>query len=93
MIEENKKFFKSIKKYLREAVEIAVPILCLGIVVQLIVGDSLLGWDLEDISAAAVLQGVQWGNWSRFRDTLYPSLEDGRSGFRTAWTRHPQTIL
>jgi len=45
MKEENKKFFKNIKKYLREAVEITVPILCLGVVVQLIVGDSLLGWD------------------------------------------------
>lgn len=45
MIEENKKFFKNIKKYLREAVDITVPILCLGVVVQLIVGESLLGWD------------------------------------------------
>jgi len=53
MKEENKKFFKNIKKYLREAVEIAVPILCLGVVVQLIVGESLLGWDpIKNIQSA-----------------------------------------
>lgn len=45
MKEESKKLIKTIKKYLREAVDIAVPVLCLGIVVQLIVGDAILGWD------------------------------------------------
>jgi len=45
MNEASKKLIKSIKKYLREAVEITVPILCLGVVVQLIVGESLLGWN------------------------------------------------
>ncbi len=45
MNEESKKFFKNIKKILREAVDITVPILCLGVVVQLIVGESLLGWN------------------------------------------------
>lgn len=44
MNEASKKLIKSVKKYLREAVEITVPILCLGVVVQLIVGESLLGW-------------------------------------------------
>jgi len=45
MNEASKKLIKSVKKYLREAVEITVPILCLGVVVQLIVGESLLGWN------------------------------------------------
>lgn len=45
MKEEYKKLFKSAKKHIREAIDIAVPILCLGIVVQLIIGDSLLGWN------------------------------------------------
>jgi len=45
MNEESKKFFKNIKKILREAVDITVPILCLGVVVRLIVGESLLGWN------------------------------------------------
>jgi TRAP-type uncharacterized transport system fused permease subunit len=45
MNEESKKLFKNIKKILREAVDITVPILCLGVVVQLIVGESLLGWN------------------------------------------------
>lgn len=53
MSEESKKFFKNIKKILREAVDITVPILCLGVVVQLIVGESLLGWSpIQNIQSA-----------------------------------------
>lgn len=53
MNEESKKFFKNIKKILREAVDITVPILCLGVVVQLIVGESLLGWSpIQNIQSA-----------------------------------------
>jgi TRAP-type uncharacterized transport system fused permease subunit len=53
MKEESKKLIKTIKKYLREAVDIAVPVLCLGIVVQLIVGDTILGWDpIQNIQRA-----------------------------------------
>lgn len=53
MNEESKKFFKNIKKLLREAVDITVPILCLGVVVQLIVGESLLGWSpIQNIQSA-----------------------------------------
>jgi hypothetical protein len=44
MNEDIKTTAKKIKKYLREAVEITVPILCLGVVVQLIIGEDLLGW-------------------------------------------------
>ncbi|MDG1850448.1 MAG: hypothetical protein P8I82_08230 [Flavobacteriales bacterium] len=53
MNEESKKFFKNIKKMLREAVDVTVPILCLGVVVQLIVGESLLGWNpIQNIQSA-----------------------------------------
>lgn len=53
MKEESKKLIKTIKKYLREAIDIAVPVLCLGIVVQLIVGDTILGWDpIQNIQRA-----------------------------------------
>tara|TARA_Y100000385_G_scaffold267133_1_gene302972 strand:- start:3218 stop:3454 length:237 start_codon:yes stop_codon:yes gene_type:complete len=45
MKEDIKITVKKIKKYLREAVEITVPILCLGVVVQLIIGEDLLGWN------------------------------------------------
>ncbi len=45
MKEEIKKVLKSTKRYLAEFTEIAVPVLCLGVVVQLIVGESILGWD------------------------------------------------
>lgn len=45
MNEDIKITVKKIKKYLREAVEITVPILCLGVVVQLIIGEDLLGWN------------------------------------------------
>lgn len=45
MNEDIKTTVKKIKKYLREAVEITVPILCLGVVVQLITGEDLLGWN------------------------------------------------
>lgn len=45
MNEDIKITVKKIKKYLREAVEITVPILCLGVVVQLIIGEDLMGWN------------------------------------------------
>ena len=40
------KIFDSIKKIIKYCVEIAVPILCLGVVVQLIIGEPLLGWNV-----------------------------------------------
>ena len=45
MGEKLKEQIKLIQKYLKGALEMAVPLLCLGVVVQLIVGDSLFGWD------------------------------------------------
>lgn len=44
---------KKVKKYIREAIDIAVPVLLLGITVQLIVGESLLGWNpIKNIQGA-----------------------------------------
>ena len=40
-----KEQLKLAKKFLRNALEVAVPFLCLGVVVQLIVGESLFGWN------------------------------------------------
>ena len=40
------KIFDSIKNTIKYCVEIAVPILCLGVVVQLIIGEPLLGWNV-----------------------------------------------
>tara|TARA_Y100000991_G_C21648946_1_gene211558 strand:- start:213 stop:449 length:237 start_codon:yes stop_codon:yes gene_type:complete len=45
MGEKLKEQLKLTRKYLRSALEVAVPVLCLGVVVQLIVGESLFGWD------------------------------------------------
>ena len=45
MGEKLKEQLKLTRKYLRSALDVAVPILCLGVVVQLIVGESLFGWD------------------------------------------------
>ena len=45
MGEKLKEQLKQARKYLRGALEVAVPLLCLGVVVQLIVGESLFGWD------------------------------------------------
>ena len=45
MTEKLKEQLKLAKKFLRNALEVAVPFLCLGVVVQLIVGESLFGWN------------------------------------------------
>ena len=48
-----KEQLKRTRKYLRSALDVAVPLLCLGIVVQLIVGESLFGWNpLKNIQNA-----------------------------------------
>ena len=41
-----KKIFDSTKKTIRYCLEITVPILCLGVVVQLIIGEPLLRWNV-----------------------------------------------
>ena len=45
MGEKLKEQLRLTKKFLRSALDVAVPVLCLGVVVQLIVGESLFGWD------------------------------------------------
>ena len=45
MGEKLKEQLKLTRKYLRSTLDVAVPVLCLGVVVQLIVGESLFGWD------------------------------------------------
>jgi len=45
MKERLKDQLKSIRKSIGYAVDIAVPFLCLGVVVQLMVGTPLFGWN------------------------------------------------
>jgi len=45
MGEKFKNKLKDIKKSIAYAVDIAVPFLCLGVVVQLMVGTPLFGWN------------------------------------------------
>ena len=53
MGEKLKEQLKQIRKYLRSALDVAVPLLCLGVVVQLIVGESLFGWNpIKNIQSA-----------------------------------------
>ena len=39
------KFFKQIVGLLKKAITIALYFLCLGIIVQLLIDDKILGWD------------------------------------------------
>ena len=41
-----KKILERIQKIIKQGIEIAVPMLCLGVVVQLIIGAPLLGWNV-----------------------------------------------
>ena len=41
-----KKHIESLKKFIHQAIEVTVPILCLCIVIQLIVGEPLFGWNV-----------------------------------------------
>ena len=38
-------FFKSLQEKIIGAISIALSFLCIGVVVQLLLGESLLGWD------------------------------------------------
>ena len=58
MGEKLKEQLKLTRKYLRNALDVAVPFLCLGVVVQLIVGESLLvGTQLKTYKAPL----IHWG--------------------------------
>ena len=41
-----KKILERIQNMLKQGIEIAVPILCLGVVIQLIIGEPLFGWNV-----------------------------------------------
>ena len=41
-----KKTLETIQKIIKRGIDIAVPVLCLGVVVQLIIGDPLFGWNV-----------------------------------------------
>ena len=45
-----------IQKIISQSIEIAVPILCLGVVVQLIVGEPLFGWNVVGNISKAIGQ-------------------------------------
>jgi len=48
-----KKLYNSLIKILNQAIKLALTFLCLGIVVQLLIDDDLLGWDpISNIQSA-----------------------------------------
>tara|TARA_Y100001968_G_C18777404_1_gene445071 strand:+ start:226 stop:447 length:222 start_codon:yes stop_codon:yes gene_type:complete len=51
-----KNIIKQIQNIVKQGVEIAVPFLCLGVVVQLITGSPLLGWNVVGNISAAIGQ-------------------------------------
>ena len=51
-----KKILEKIQKMIRYGIEIAVPVLCLGVVVQLIIGEPLLGWNVVGNISKAIGQ-------------------------------------
>ncbi len=51
-----KKILERIQKIIKNGIEIAVPILCLGVVVQLIIGEPLLGWNVVGNISKAIGQ-------------------------------------
>ena len=51
-----KNIIKQIKNIITQGVEIAVPFLCLGVVIQLITGSPLLGWNVVGNISAAIGQ-------------------------------------
>jgi hypothetical protein len=38
-------FFKSLQEKINGAISLALSFLCIGVIVQLLLGESLLGWD------------------------------------------------
>ena len=51
-----KKILERIQKIIRQGIEIAVPILCLGVVIQLIIGEPLFGWNVVGNISRAIGQ-------------------------------------
>ena len=47
------KFFKSLEEKLIDIIKLGLTFLCLGVIVQLILGDKILGWNpVENIQNA-----------------------------------------
>ena len=51
-----KNIVAKIKNIITQGIEIAVPFLCLGVVIQLITGSPLLGWNIVGNISAAIGQ-------------------------------------
>ena len=51
-----KKILDKIKNIVTQGIEIAVPFLCLGVVIQLIIGSPLLGWNVVGNISSAIGQ-------------------------------------
>ena len=51
-----KNIISKIKNMLLQGIEIAVPFLCLGVVIQLIIGSPLLGWNVVGNISSAIGQ-------------------------------------
>jgi len=51
-----KNIVAKIKNIITQGIEIAVPFLCLGVVIQLITGSPLLGWNVVGNISAAIGQ-------------------------------------
>lgn len=51
-----KKILEKIQSILTNGIEIAVPFLCLGVVIQLIIGAPLLGWNVVGNISSAIGQ-------------------------------------
>ena len=51
-----KKIIDKIESILTKGIEIAVPFLCLGVVIQLIIGTPLLGWNVVGNISSAIGQ-------------------------------------
>ena len=51
-----KKILEKMKTILTEGINIAVPFLCLGVVVQLIIGSPLMGWNVVGNISKAIGQ-------------------------------------
>ena len=51
-----KKILERIQKTIKNGIEIAVPILCLGVVIQLIIGEPLFGWNVVGNMSKAIGQ-------------------------------------
>ena len=51
-----KKIFEKIQKMIKQGIEISVPVLCLGVVVQLIIGEPLFGWNVVGNISKAIGQ-------------------------------------